>query len=570
MELSSLSCAIPVSTSAFLENQETFDIITTALDSVYNAKNHNSALQKGLQEVVRLTGARRGVLLIRPRDNNDMYPLFTYGGGLAHSYKLSEFGGLLGGWVLSWPQAEAVGWVSLPLENFGDSIGAIYLDRVAYSGPNSEQKRLAVEILTRQLGLILTLVVENSELIKIAKEKQTSLEMLAAAGQIGQRLNASLNMKQAIADFVESCRFLLDAERCSVLMVDWDTEALRLWGGDDLNNGRDDRSIPGLEDSIAGWVARTGESALVPDISLDPRQSERVDLTNGSEFCQVICVPLSVQGRVLGVVEVVNKLNGNFDEFDLTLLQLLASSASITMENVQRYTLQEAELKQKAELYSVASHGLRSPLMSIITWLDWILETGVENDLHKARLEEIRSQTFNLARFVGEILDMSRIEVGNIRLQMKPIALVPFIKRNVAVFELRAPTHRFEIEVVNPIPPVRVDETQLAIVLDHLMENAVKYSPAGSIVRIKIAAPDERVIVSVCDQGVGIPPEEIENLFTRFYQGRQHAPSGHSLGLGLYISKKLVETQGGEIWVDSEIERGSNFTFTLLREDIGD
>jgi signal transduction histidine kinase len=232
--------------------------------------------------------------------------------------------------------------------------------------------------------------------------------------------------------------------------------------------------------------------------------------------------------------------------------------------------MQEAEVKQKAELYSVASHGLRSPLMSIITWIDWILETGVQNDMHRARLQDIRSQTFNLSRFVGEILDMSRIEVGNVRIRLMPMAIVPFVKKAVAVFELRAPTHRFEVEITDAIPPARGDETQLSIVLDHLMENAVKYSPVGSLVRVKIGVKSDQVYVSISDQGPGILPDEIENLFSRFYRGRQQSSSGHSLGLGLYISKNLVEAQGGDVWVDSEVDKGSTFTFTLHREKIGD
>ncbi len=545
------------------------DVLVAALQALYAAESHHTALQVGLQEVVRLAGARRGVLLIRSRHDNDMYPLFTYGGGLTHSYKLTEFSGLVGGFVLSWPQAEAAGWSSLPLKSFGDIVGAVYLDRVSYTGPGAEQKRTTVEILAHQLALILTVVIENTELIQVAKEKQASLEMLAAAGQIGQRLNANLDVDHAIADFTEACRFLLDAEKCSVLIVDWDAESLRFWDNRSSGAARYDGPTLGLHNSIAGWVARTGEPALVPDVLSDPRHTDREDVVSGLEMRQIICVPLNVQGQVLGVIEVLNKINGNFDELDLRLLQLLASSAAVTLENTQRYTLQQAEVKQKAELYSVASHGLRSPLMSIITWLDWILETGVQNDLHKARLEDIRSQTFNLSRFVSEILDMSRIEVGNVRIRLTPIALIPYVKRAVALFELRAPTHRFEVEVSGHIPPVLADETQLLIVLDHLLENAVKYSPASTVIKIKVASTEGQVTVSVCDQGPGIPAEELENLFTRFYRGRQQSANGHSLGLGLYISKKLIEAQGGDLWVESTVGHGSNFTFHLSPEDLG-
>lgn len=571
MNLYSFSGIAPMSESYVIDSQTSFDLVTTVLQRVNAAETHQAALQLGLQEVVRLTGARRGVLLIRPHHDNDMYPLFTYGGGLTHSYKYNnEFGVLLSGWVLSWPEAEAAGWSSLPLQSFGDLVGAIYLDQVDYVGPQKDQKRTAVEILTYQLGLILALVIENSEMLQIAKEKQTSLEMLAAAGEIGQHLNSSLDTERTMTDFTESCRFLLDAEHCSVLMVDWESETLEYLVGDGVSASKTDTLSLGLHDSIAGWVARTGEPALVTNVRLDPRHEKWPHTLDIFEVRQLVCVPLIVRDGVVGVVQVINKLSGSFDELDLSLLQLLATNAAIALENVQRHTMQEAEVKQKAELYSIASHGLRSPLMSIITWIDWILETGVQNDLHRARLEDIRSQTFSLSRFVGEILDMSRIEVGSLRIKFEPIALVPFVKKAVAVFELRAPTHRFEVQVVGSIPPVHADDTQLSIVLDHLLENAVKYSPIGSMVQVKVEAVGDQVQVSISDQGPGIPLDEIENLFSRFYRGRQQSANGHSLGLGLYISKKLVEAQGGEIQVNSEVNRGSTFTFTLIREKAGD
>lgn len=570
MTLYSLPQIMALNDSALFSSEQGFDTIAAALKQVYTAETHQAALQAGLQEVVRLSGARRGVLLIRPRHDNDLYPLFTHGGGLTHSYQYNnEFGVLLSGWVLSWPQAETVGWHSFPLSSFGDLVGAIYLDEVSYAEPLARQKQIAVEILTHQLGLVLALVIENSEVLQIAKERQVSLEMLAAAGQIGQRLNASTDMERTMTDFSQSCRFLLDAEQCAVLLLDPEAETLEYLAGDGINKAKTPVKAPGLNDSIAGWVARTGEAALVSDVDMDLRYETWLDPADQFAIRQLVCVPLTIRDSVVGVVQVANKINGSFDQLDLSLLQLLATNAAIALENAQRYTLQEAEVKQKAELYSIASHGLRSPLMSIITWIDWILETGVQNELQRARLQDIRSQTFNLSRFVGEILDMSRIEVGNIRIQLAPLAVVPFVKKAVAMFELRAPTHRFEVEVAGSIPPAQADETQLSIVLDHLLENAIKYSPVASLIRVKIEAVGNNIQISICDQGAGIPAHEIKNLFSRFYRGQQSA-SGHSLGLGLYISKKLIQAQGGDIWVHSEIDRGSIFKFTLARERTGD
>jgi len=165
---------------------------------------------------------------------------------------------------------------------------------------------------------------------------------------------------------------------------------------------------------------------------------------------------------------------------------------------------------------------------------------------------------------------MSRLETENLRTQLLPVAITPLIKKALAAFERRFSTHHFELQVMDHLPPAYADEAQLTIVLDHLVENAVKYSPANSTVRVEIATSAEQLMVSVRDQGSGILPDELEDIFARYYRGRHQPAKGHSLGLGLYIARKLVQAQGGEIWAESAVGHGSRFTFTLLPAKIGD
>ena len=107
--------------------------------------------------------------------------------------------------------------------------------------------------------------------------------------------------------------------------------------------------------------------------------------------------------------------------------------------------------------------------------------------------------------------------------------------------------------------------------LDHLIENAIKYSPEGERVRVEVKARDDRqVMIKVRDNGPGIAPGEIEHLFTRFYRGKEESGKSHGAGLGLYIARKLVEAQGGEIWVESEVGTGTSFVFTLPQIEIGE
>jgi K+-sensing histidine kinase KdpD len=394
--------------------------------------------------------------------------------------------------------------------------------------------------------------------------------MLTTARQIGQRLTANPDTQKALAEFLESGRFLFNAEHCIILTTNGEAETARLLHGHQPDVSADNLPEVSLHDTMLQRVIGKGESLLLPEVRLDERYSPILEAILGFEIRQLIAVPLSARGEVLGLVGVINKNGDLFDEFDLSLLQMLAPSAAVALENAYRFAWQQAEAEQKSELYSVASHALRSPMMNILTSVEWILETGIRNKAQRTRLEDIRSQIFSLAKFAGAILDMSRIETENLRTQLLPVAITPLLKKTLAAFERRFPSHNFALRAMAHIPPAYADEAQLAIVLDHLVENAVKYSPAGSTIRVEIAASGEQVLVSVCDQGSGIMADELEDIFARYYRGRHQPAKGHSLGLGLYIARKLVQAQGGEIWAKSVVGRGSCFTFTLLQAKIGD
>ena len=553
----------------YYQGRDKFDLVAAVLSRVHAADNRLLALQIGLREIVWLTGARRGMLLTRTPRGNGLQPLLTCEDEPKQLYDLLEAETSLDGSILDTLSAQRGVWSALlsriPLKNFGNVVGAIHLDQINYLEPLAEQKRTAVEALARQLALL----VANLELSQVAQDKQILLEMLTTTKQIGQRLNANSNTQQALAEFLESGRFLFDAERCFILTVNWEAKTLRLLDGHQPDVSSSNLPEVSLHDTMLNWVVSEGEPLLIPDVRLDERYSQALAVL-GFEIRQLICVPLSVRGEVLGVAGVVNKNSGLFDELDLSLLQMLAPSAAIALENAYRFAWQQAEAEQKAELYSVASHALRSPMMNILTSVEWILETGVQNRAHRTRLEDIRSQILSLAKFAGAILDMSRLETENLRTQLLPVAITPLIKKALAAFERRFSTHHFELQVMDHLPPAYADEAQLAIVLDHLVENAVKYSPANSTVRVEIATSAEQLMVSVRDQGSGILPDELEDIFARYYRGRHQPAKGHSLGLGLYIARKLVQAQGGEIWAESAVGHGSRFTFTLLPAKIGD
>lgn len=541
------------------------ETVPAILSKIQLADNSMIALQVGLQEIVHLTGVSRGVLLVKPHGSNDVYPLVSCGNEPVRNFRVIAPDTLFNNWALSWSKIDTSNWSLIPLAVFGDETGAIYLNGVDVFSTLSHADKQIVSSITHYLALILSNLNINNQFWQVTREKTTLLQMLSTVGQIDQRLNAHLDQAQILQELKETCYFLLNAERCLIWQVDWSAKILQAQDGDGLGGIK---TLP-LQNSVAGHVAQNTEPLLIADADTDDRFSNCLELQPEQEVRQIICVPLPLHDQILWVLQIFNKLEGRFDQVDLGLARVMATNACVALENASRQVSRQKEAQQNAEIYSVASHGLRSPLMSILTSIEWMMENSALNDEQKNRLNDIKLQTVNLSQFATKILDLSRIETNNITPQLTPLALLPLVKRVLTGFEFRARDHRFALTTTGPIPPVRADETQISIVLDHLLENAVKYSPAGTLITVNMAVSDREVVISVTDTGYGIPAQEIEHLFERFFRGKQHS-SRHSLGLGLYIVKKLVEGHGGHISVESTVNEGTCFKFTLPKEEIPD
>jgi len=233
----------------------------------------------------------------------------------------------------------------------------------------------------------------------------------------------------------------------------------------------------------------------------------------------------------------------------------------------------EKELERlRAEFISMVSHELRSPMTNILTSLELMLSSELEPVVQHEMVEIARDQLGRLSVFVEQILDLSLLDAGQIVIQQELVTLQPVIRRTVRAFEAAGRRgHRFVIQE-NKIPFVLADEGKTEIVLTNLLENAVNYSPPGSEIVIEAAVDPETnmVVVSVTDQGIGIAPEYQEKIFEQFYRvDNEQRTKVKGRGLGLYISRRLVEMQGGQIWVESKLGEGSRFSFTLPKMEEG-
>ena len=227
----------------------------------------------------------------------------------------------------------------------------------------------------------------------------------------------------------------------------------------------------------------------------------------------------------------------------------------------------EKELDEmKSQLLSTVSHELRTPLASIKGFATTLLRDDIEWDPESRHefLSIIDEESDRLTELISNLLDMSRIEAGTLRVEPEPTDLEPIIRETADQFQMMSHAHEIRLNLPRVLPPVMVDPRRARQVLRNLLENAVKYSPEGGPITISAQVADGRVQTSVADRGIGIEPKQLEHIFDRFYQvdsasTRQVGGSG----LGLSICKAIIEVHGGEIWVESQAGYGSTFHFTL-------
>jgi signal transduction histidine kinase len=234
---------------------------------------------------------------------------------------------------------------------------------------------------------------------------------------------------------------------------------------------------------------------------------------------------------------------------------------------VLRDITQEKELDQmKSQLLSTVSHELRTPLASIKGFATTLLREDVSWDELSRRefLAIIDEESDRLSELIGNLLDMSRIEAGTLRVEPEPIDLQPIIQETAKEFEMMTHDHRIVVELPGHMPPVQADARRARQVVRNLVENAVKYSPDGGLITISAETLAEAVLVNVADEGIGIEPQQLEHVFDRFYQvdNASTRKVGGS-GLGLSICRAIIEAHDGLIWVDSQPGDGSTFHFTL-------
>jgi NtrC-family two-component system sensor histidine kinase KinB len=532
----------------------------------------------------------------------------------------------------------------------------------------------------RILATQTAMAIEQARLFDETISRLNEVSMLYT---MAQRIASSLDLDEVLNTIVTSLREAIGCRACCIFLIDETEEQLEIKAADGLKPQWRQMAKLQLGEGAAGIAAAESRTVYIPDTSQDPNFVQFDE-----EVKALMVVPLLAHGKVIGAINVDDKVTNAFGSAQERLLTIAATQAGISIENARLFTeisneqkqmqaviqymadgllmidhrgviitcnstlagmidmhrgqiigqnvnspnlpanlakvsassslhklrtgvltqevttetaaprtlqvfattlysgdkyptgevrvvhdiTKEKELEQlKDDFFSTISHELRTPLFSIQGFAQLLQEDPpVDRDTQLEFLQTIQRQATQLGEMVNNLLDISKLEEGKLVLERKPVLLIDVIHQTV--LKLQGYAHQQQISIIPdlsaPLPMIIGDAYRLEQVLTNLIGNAIKFSPHGATIAVSAVNRGNRVITAVTDHGIGIPAENLENIFSRYYQVTQKSErSAMGTGLGLHIAKQIIDAHGGRIWVESEAGQGSTFYFSLPATD---
>ncbi len=391
------------------------------------------------------------------------------------------------------------------------------------------------------------------------QETTKSVARLEWLIEISRSLNSTLDLRPLLHRIAVAAQQLTDTEASSILLLDRKSGQLYFEAATNLPGIRS--IVVPMEGSIAGLVVQTGKPIVVPDVCEDPHFYRQADEQSDFNTRSILAVPMVVRGNVIGVLEVVNKQGGDeFTREDVEMLTVLGGQAAVAVQN--------ALLFQQSDLVAEIVHEMRTPLMSIVGYSELMQQPAVTLEQCRQFAGIIVGEAERLGGLANDFLELAKLESGRASLSHDRVDLSTVIRMAIGVLVPQADEKQVGLsaDVPDDLPPVMGDAQRLHQVMLNLMGNGIKYCRPGDNITVTARCEGDNLVVSVADTGPGIPADILPRIFERFYRvpGAEERTVGS--GLGLTISRKIVEAHGGEISVGSEEGEGTTFTFTLPLE----
>ncbi|MGD1991864.1 MAG: GAF domain-containing protein [Anaerolineae bacterium] len=452
----------------------------------------------------------------------------------------------------------------------GDQVIGVFSVQSTRAHVYTERDLNFINALSTQLAI----AVQNARLYE---QEYRRAEELAALNAVATRLGRSLEVQEVLDTAINEVVDVLQVDASAISLVDESADRLVLQAQCGLRYSHLGMAVS-LEKGMSGHVVRTGEVLITGSVSDDDRLA--VPEFGREQVQAMALVPMHSGGRVVGVLSAMSYSPYDFTKEEISLLQAVANQVGAAVENAQLFreikehvaSLEEAYAQlqradeMKDELIQNVSHELRTPLTFIKGYVQLILaeEMGPLSDQQRRSLRVVERKTDHLTRLVKDFVTLETVSPGTLHLEKVCLKKLT----NAALDICRPAAAASHIHLRSAVPDeaclVLADSSRVAQVFDNLLSNALKFSPDGATVTVRLKKTGAWVRAEVIDTGIGIDPDKHDFVFERFYQvdGSSRRRYGGA-GLGLAIVKRIVEAHGGEVGVESEIGLGSTFYFTL-------
>jgi signal transduction histidine kinase len=394
-------------------------------------------------------------------------------------------------------------------------------------------------------------------------------DVLEAANRCARALSSSLELDQAFEAFIREVRGFVPFDRIAIVLSEEGSAQVMAVAGVGSERVLPPGSARPIKGTLLEEILRTGQSAYRRDMQQAeyPEEERFRELGLRSRFV----TPLYFGARTIGMLSLVRREPDAFSDEEMELAGLLGRLVTSAVQNIRAYEAERKTVEElrrlsalRADFVSLVSHELRTPMAAVIGSARTLQQRWREltPDQRESFLELIAGETDRLAMLISDVLDTSRIDAGTFAFHFSDVDLGELVRDSVAAAEVSSDEVALRAEVREPMPVVRGDPERLRQVLMNLIDNAVKYSPAGGQVEVNAYTEDGRVRNDVRDHGPGIAAEDQRLIFEKF--GR--VTTGNTrpgTGLGLFIARSIAEAHGGTLEVASAPERGAVFSFEL-------
>jgi two-component system phosphate regulon sensor histidine kinase PhoR len=393
--------------------------------------------------------------------------------------------------------------------------------------------------------------------MKRAKTQPSLINRYQKLINISCDLASELDLNILLTKIVSAACDVSNSEEASILMFDPVKETLYFQAATNLDSHLNRGLAVPLEGSIAGWIVTHQKPIIVDNPQKDKRHFDYIGKITNIKCKSLLGIPLLSKGNVIGVLEVINKRDGNFTQEDEDVLLALGAQATVAIET--------SRLFLQSDLIGEFVHEIRTPLSALNAAAHLLKSNRVTEDQKKKMIGILEAEIEALSDMSSSFLDLARLESGR-----KQYNVIEFDLRDLLLechefisSEAQENQIQLEVDIPDDLPRIKGDRKQLKQAFFNLLNNAIKFNNKDGKVTIKASAKKKNILITISDTGIGIPSDEQSHIFEKFYRVTSHRDQVPGTGLGLSVVKQIIAGHGGEITFTSKVDVGTTFTINL-------